>query len=119
MQAKLSELGNKLTFQVGNIRFETWQVLAIVVLLFLLVFMMASVRRHFLEYSIRGAGFGVILGFVLAIVVEGILLVGGRTVLIQTFGWKNPPKPIEKALEAGRERFSAVLGVSTPDEPCE
>jgi hypothetical protein len=109
----VQDLVSQLQFNFGGIHFETWQVLAIIFLLFLLVVTMASVRRHFLEWSVRGAGFGVLLGFILAVVVEGFLLVGGRSILIETFGWKNPPKPIQRALDVGKQKFTEVLGIAT------
>ena len=87
---------------------------------FLLLIMMASVRRHFLEWTVKGAGFGIVLGFLLALVVEGLFLVGGRTVLTETLGWKDAPKPVQKVLDASREKFVEVLGAQTQTpEPCE
>lgn len=114
-----SDFGKRFQFNVGEFTVEPqiWQVAAIVFLLFLLVVTLASMRRHFLEWSVKGAGFGVILGFILALVLEGFLLVGGKTLLIEVLGWKNPPKPVENALELGREKFIQVLGVSDTD-PC-
>lgn len=104
---------SRLQLQVGGITFMPWQVLAIVFLLFLLVITMASVRRHFLEWSIKGAGFGVVLGFILALIVEGFLLIGGRTALTEVLGWKNAPKPVQVAIDKGRERLVNVLGVTS------
>lgn len=87
-----------------------WHAIAIVILIFLLIFTMASVRRHFLEWSVKGAGFGIFLGFLLALILEGFLLLGGRTVLTQVLGWENPPKPIAQALDAGKVKLATVLG---------
>lgn len=100
------------TFEAGGVQFAAWQIVAIVVLLFFLVLTMASVRRHFLEWSVKGAGFGVVLGFILALIIEGFLLIGGRTALTEVLGWKNAPKPIQVAIDQSRERFISVLGVT-------
>ena len=113
---QLTQLQNQLTtttFQAGGMQFALWQVLAIVILLFFLVLTMASVRRHFLEWTVKGAGFGVLLGFVLALIIEGFLLVGGRTALTEVLGWKNAPKPVQVAIDQGRERLINVLGTQT------
>jgi hypothetical protein len=65
-----------------------------------------------MEWSFKGASFGVFLGFLLALILEGFLLVGGRTVLTDVLGWKTAPKPISNALDAGRSQLISVLGVS-------
>lgn len=51
-------------------------------------------------------------GFLLAIIVEGFLLIGGRTMFTEILGWKNAPKPISTLLDAGRAKLVAVLGVT-------
>ena len=68
---------------------------AIVFLLFLLVLTLAQVRRHFLNWSLKGGIFGIALGFFLALILEGFLIIGGKTVVTEILGWKNAPKPIK------------------------
>lgn len=51
-------------------------------------------------------------GFLLAWVVEGFFLIGGRTFFTEILGWENAPKPISTALDAGRQRLVDVLGVT-------
>jgi hypothetical protein len=85
----------------------------VVVLLFVLVLTMAQVRRHFMTWSFKGAIFGIFLGFLLALTVEGFLVIGGKTAFTEILGWKNAPKPVSTALDAGRERLIRVLGVNT------
>jgi len=85
----------------------------VVVLLFFLVLTMAQVRRHFMTWSFKGAIFGILLGFLLALVVEGFLVIGGRTAFTEILGWKNAPKPVSTALNIGRERLLQVLGTNT------
>ncbi|KKQ75148.1 MAG: hypothetical protein US96_C0016G0002 [Candidatus Woesebacteria bacterium GW2011_GWB1_38_5b] len=111
----MQDLQSKLTsthFEAGGINFAAWQILAIVFLIFLLILTMASVRRHFLEWTVKGAGFGIVLGFVLALIIEGFLLIGGRTALTEVLGWKNAPKPIQVAIDKGRARLVDVLGAT-------
>ena len=85
---------------------------AIVFLLFLLVLTLAQVRRHFLNWSLKGGIFGIALGFFLALILEGFLIIGGKTVVTEILGWKNAPKPILTVLEAGRNKLVNVLGVT-------
>ena len=107
-------LGRSFQFNVGNLNLSTsyLQAGAIIVLLFLLVLSLASFRRHLLGWSIKGALFGLFFGFLLALIYEGFLVVGGRTVLTELAGWKNAPQPIQAALDAGRAKLVQVLGVT-------
>ncbi len=82
----------------------------IVVLLFILVLMLAQLRRHFVDWSIKGALFGLFFGFLLALVLEGFLIIGGKTAITQVLGWKDAPKPLADILELGRSKLIQVLG---------
>jgi hypothetical protein len=84
----------------------------IVILLFLLVLTMGQLRRHIADWQLRGVVPGVYIGFALAVIVEGLLLVSGRTILTEVLGWKNAPKPLVNALDAGRSKMVDVLGAS-------
>lgn len=92
---------------------EYWEAGAIVFLLFLLVMAMAQFRHHYVDWSLKGGVAGIFFGFLLALILEGFLILGGRTVLTGFLGWKNPPKPIAHALDAGREKLVQVLGINT------
>ncbi len=81
----------------------------VVLLIFILILMMAQYRRHYIDWSLKGGVAGVLFGFVFALVLEGFLLVGGKTALIEVFGWKNAPKPISVALEAGRNQLKTLI----------
>lgn len=96
----------KLSLSVTHI-----QAAAVVFLIFLLVLVMAQFRRHFVDWSLKGAVFGVFFGFLLALILEGFLIIGGRTALTSVLGWKNAPAPISIALDAGRNKLIQVLGV--------
>ena len=87
------------------------QAIAVVFLIFLLIISLAQLRRHFVNWSIKGAIFGIFFGFLLALILEGFLIVGGRTALTGILGWKNAPAPISIALDAGRNKLIQVLGI--------
>ena len=87
------------------------QAALIIFLIFILILMMAQFRRHFVDWSLKGAIFGVFFGFLLALVLEGFLIIGGRTALTGILGWKNPPAPISLALDAGKNKLIQVLGI--------
>lgn len=90
-----------------------WQAIAVVILLFLLIILMAGFRRHYVDWSFKGALFGIFFGFLLALILEGFLLIGGRTALTSVLGWKNPPSFIADALDAGKTKLVQVLGIKT------
>lgn len=111
----VGNLGQGINFNLGNFSFPLayWQVGAIVFLVFLLFLMMAQFRRHFVDWSLKGTVFGVFFGFLLALILESFLIIGGKTALTELLGWKNPPAPIAQALETGRTKLIQVLGVQT------
>lgn len=112
-----STLFKPFNFQLGGLDIGTnvFQAVAVVVLLFLLVITLAQMRRRFVDWHLSGAMMGVAFGFFLALIIEGLLIVGGRTILTETLGWKSAPKPISNALDAGRGKLVDVLG--TTDDP--
>jgi len=85
----------------------------VVLLIFVMVLSMAQFRRHSVEWSFKGGIAGLFFGFLLALILEGFLFLGGKTLLTETLGWKNAPKPISVALDAGRNELVKVLGVQT------
>ena len=109
----------RFNFDIGNIFFPSSYVQAgvIVVLLFVLVLSLAQLRRHFVDWSVKGALFGLFFGFLLALVLEGFLIIGGRTVITQVLGWQNPPEPLANVLDAGRNKLIQVLGAKTKLNP--
>lgn len=94
-------------FKLGNITISPtyWQAIAIVGLIFILILTLAQVRRHFLDWTAKGAVMGLIFGFLLTVVLEGFLILSGKTILLSVFGWQNAPKPIVNVLDAGRAKF--------------
>ena len=107
-------LGESIDLNFGGISFSPslLQAGAIVALVFLLLLSVAQLRRHFIDWSVKGALFGIFIGFFLALILEGFLIIGGRTALTELLGWKSPPKPIANVLEVGRAKLISVLGVT-------
>jgi hypothetical protein len=95
-----------------------WEAVAIVFLLFLLVFTLARVRWLYVHWSMgKGSIAMLVWGFILALIVEGFFWIGGNTLFTKVLGWENAPKPIGTVLDIGRGRLVNVLG--TQDEKIE
>src|SRR5258706_6683702 len=90
-----------------------WQAISIVFLIFVLILTLASFRKHYVDWSLKGGVIGIFFGFLLALILEGFLLIGGKTALTEALGWKNPPAPLAQVLEAGRSQLIQVLGINT------
>jgi len=90
-----------------------FQAIAIVVLIFLLILTLGQLRKRYFGWHISGILPGVMFGFSIALIIEGLLIVGGRTILTEILGWKSAPKPIVNVLDAGRNQLVDVLGVSS------
>ena len=105
-------LTQRLNLGFGNIHFSPSyiQAGAFLILLFILVLTLAQLRRHFVNWSLKGALVGLFFGFLLALILEGFLVIGGKTAVTQVLGWKNPPKPIAGLMELGRNNLIKVLG---------
>lgn len=86
--------------------------IAIVALIFLLLLTLGSLRRRFTHWQVAGIMPGLLFGIILTVIIEGFLIVGGRTIITEALGWKNAPKPLSNALDAGRNQLVEVLGVT-------
>lgn len=84
----------------------------ILFLIFLLVLTLAQVRHHYVKWSLKGSLMGLFFGFLLVLILEGFFVIAGKTLLTETLGWQNAPKPIKTALDMGRGKLINVLGVS-------
>jgi hypothetical protein len=102
------------SFKIGKLEIEPayWQAIAIVALLFILVLTLARLRRVYVNWSLKGSTSMMFLGFMLALIIEGFLLIGGRTLFTEIIGWEKAPKPLSTVLDAGRGRLINVLGVT-------
>lgn len=104
-----------LNFNLGEFQFSPSyiQAAAIIFLLFLLVLTFARLRRMLVHWSLGKSGVAMLFwGFLLALILEGFLILGGRTLFTEIVGWKNAPKPILNVLDAGRDKLVDVLGVT-------
>ncbi len=98
--------------QVGEVSASSGviQAAVIVFLVFLLLVVMARMTRSYLSWYTTGWYVWVILGFILAVVVEGFFVVSGSTIFTSVLGWKNAPKPIQQVVDTGRAKLIDVLG---------
>mgnify|MGYP000262396426 CR=1 FL=1 len=90
-----------------------WKAIIFVVLLFILLLTMAQFRHHLVDWSLKGAVFGIFIGFLLALILEGFLIISGKTFLTETLGWKNAPRPLQVVIEAGKIKLAEVLSVKS------
>jgi len=109
-------LSQKLNFNLGKFSISPsyLQAGAIILLLFFLLLSLSKLRRHFVNWSLKGSFFGIFWGFILALILEGFLIIGGKTFFTEIIGWKNAPKPLVNVLDLGRQKLVDVLGVTTP-----
>lgn len=100
-------------FSVGKISIpiQYWQVAAILAFVFVLVLLLAKLRQHRVDWSFKGIAFGVFFGFLLALFLEGFLIIGGRTALTSILGWENPPPFLTATLDSGKDKLVQVLGI--------
>lgn len=90
-----------------------WMAGAIVLLIFLLLLTLARLRYMYVHWSISKPSLAMIFwGFILALIVEGFLLVFGKTMFTEILGWENAPKPIGTIIDIGRNKFVNVMGAS-------
>lgn len=90
-----------------------WQAGVILILMFLLVFAFARMRYLYVHWSLGKSAIAMaVWGFLLAIIMEGLLVFSGRTLFTEVLGWKNAPKPISTLLTISRNKLVDVLGVT-------
>ncbi|MFC1625036.1 hypothetical protein ACFL15_01525 [Patescibacteria group bacterium] len=109
-------LSKRLNLNIGSLSITPSyiQAAAIIFLVFLLVLSLSGARRYFLKWSLKGSLFGIFWGFMLALIIEGFLIIGGKTIFTEIMGWKDAPKPLVNVLDAGREKLVEVLGITAP-----
>lgn len=115
MPSSLQFLFNTFQLNVGkfSIPVPYWQAGGIVLLIFILIITMSTFRKHYVDWSLKGGIIGVFFGFLFCLILEGFLIIGGKTALTEVLGWKNPPAPVAQALDAGRGQLIKVLGIQT------
>ena len=93
-------------------QFSYFQAGLTALLIFLLILTLGQLRHRFVSWQASGVMPGIMFGFTIALILEGILILAGRTILTEVLGWKDAPKPISNALDAGRKQMVHVLGVT-------
>ena len=106
--AQIPTLASSLGISFGESSLRTLFILAGV---FLLLVLLGLTRKHLLGYSFKGgyAGFG--LGVIFTLVIEILLLLGGRTLLTESLGWKDAPPALTETFDRGKEEVAKDLGV--------
>jgi hypothetical protein len=106
--------GRSFDLNLGNLTVSPsyLQAGAIVFLLFILVLTLARLRKMYVTWSLRTFLPSIFIGFLFMLILEGFLIIGGRTLLTEILGWDNAPKPIRNVLDIGRAKLVKVLGVS-------
>lgn len=120
--AQLGEIPGKLFQSIGDFNLPGGLVFspnylqagAIVFCIFLLILTFGMLQHRYNHWTVKGIMPGVALGFAIALLLEAVLLIGGRTIFTELLGWEDAPKPISNALDASRERLVDVLGVTDP-----
>lgn len=86
------------------------QVGLVILMIFLLIYSIGHLRHTYVGWSFKGMIPGIGMGFILTLILEAILILGGRTAFTELLGWKNPPKPIARVLDSGKAKIVTVLG---------
>lgn len=103
------------TYNVKGIYIEPtyWMAIVIVILIFMMLMTIARVRYLYVHWNLSRTSLAFLFyGFLFALILEGFLIIGGRTLFTEIIGWKNAPKPIGTFLETGREKLVDVLGIT-------
>lgn len=120
IQSFLAIIGKTFSFNIGNFQIEPtyWQAVAIVVLIFLLIITLAHLRHTYVHWSVQKPSIAFMFyGFIFAVILEGFMILSGRTLFTEVFGWKNAPKPISTVIDAGRSKLVEVLGAQSVAVP--
>lgn len=81
----------------------------IVVLVFFIILVLAKMSRSYMEWYMSNWSIFLILGFILAIFVEGLFLVSGKTIFTEILKIKRAPRPIQRVIDSGNSRLIEVV----------
>ena len=103
-----------LNLQIGGVDVSSNYVQAgvVIALVFLVILIMAKATRSYMSWYTSGWWIWMVLGFLLAVAIEGFFVINGSTVFTAFLGWKDAPKPIRAVVDSGRENLVKVLGES-------
>lgn len=105
-----------MTYTFGKYEFAPsyLQAALIVFLIFLLILTFARLRYLYVNWSLGKSSIAMVIwGFILAVIVEGFLMIGGNTLFTEILGWEKAPKPISTILNISRNKLVKVMGAST------
>lgn len=86
------------------------QAVVIIIGVFLITLVLGLARHHMLAWSIKGAGFGIVMGAVLMLVLEGILLVGGKTAVGEIVKNTSTPENVRVFLQKNMSELASQIG---------
>ena len=90
---------------------NVWIAGGIIALIFAFVLVLAYMSRSFMSWSLSGFGIGFVIGILVALIVEGFLLIGGKSIITAGLGVKNAPAPIQNILDSGHKQLLEALNV--------
>lgn len=88
----------------------TQQLIAIIIGIFLILLVLALARHHMLSWSMKGAKFGIFLGIVLTLALEGFLLVAGKTTFAEIVKSNNVPPAVRTFLSENMSDLAGQIG---------
>ena len=117
MGQKILEILNKTatSFNVGKLQIDAtyWMVGVLLLLLFMVLFSIARVRYLYVHWNLGKSSIAFLFwGFILAVGVEGIFMLYGRTIFTDILGVENTPKPFSTVLDIGITPMSPSLAGS-------
>ncbi|MBI3289828.1 hypothetical protein HYZ78_00345 [Candidatus Microgenomates bacterium] len=80
---------------------------------FLVLLLLAWTRHHMLGWTLKGAHMGVFFGIVLTLVVEALIIVGGKTTLAEILKNNAVPQVVRETVSRNLQELAANV-VSSP-----
>lgn len=94
-----------------SIQPNVWQAAVIVGLILIFLLGLSLISRNFMHHSPHGIWIGILVGFIFAITLEGLLLINGKTILTSLLMVRNAPRPVQNVLDVGHKQLLEVLNV--------
>lgn len=98
---------------VNSLQASTLQMIIVGVSVFLLILLLGFARHHMLEWSLKGAWFGIFFGMLIATVLLAGLFVGGRVLIVQVLQLQSIPPEVRFSVQKYLVEFSQALDVDT------
>lgn len=80
---------------------------------FLFLLLLGWARHHMLEWTFKGANFGVFFGIVLTLAIEALIIIGGKTTLAEVVKSDKVPPVVRQTISQNLQE----LAVSLTGEP--